>query len=269
MGEGTWSASGCEVVEFTTSSVTCACTHLTEFAVTVSANTTCTAGSYSVASTVDCTAHTVCDAASTDETTGDATTDTTCACSAGFHTLSGGTSCTAHTVCDAASTDETTGDATTDTTCACADGYHTLVSGTTCTENQCTCDDGIAATNTACPTDGDVKCTSCGTGFNLSDEVPVVGTTCITQCSVTCEIAQPRGRIIVKHDTTSGHSKHLCYKQGCGPMDTVGCSCACTCSDDGVVFTPSHWGDHNNNAATRHTDSTGAVAENWGAHTHN
>jgi hypothetical protein len=154
-----------------------------------------------------CEAHTVCDAASTDATVGDAYTDTTCACATGFHTLVGGTSCTAHTVCDATSTDATVGsaiadvicacadgfhsiadvsgvktcdahtvcgtgtvaspgDATTDTTCACATGYHTLVGGTTCTENQCTCTNGIAATNTACPTDGDVKCLSCGTFFN-------------------------------------------------------------------------------------------------------
>jgi hypothetical protein len=35
-GEGVWSASGCKVVEFTTSSVTCACTHLTDFAVIIS-----------------------------------------------------------------------------------------------------------------------------------------------------------------------------------------------------------------------------------------
>jgi hypothetical protein len=35
-GEGIWSASGCKVIELTTSSVTCACTHLTEFAVIIS-----------------------------------------------------------------------------------------------------------------------------------------------------------------------------------------------------------------------------------------
>jgi len=138
----------------------------------------------------------------------------------------------------------------------------------TCTENVCTCAIGTGAINTACPTNGNVKCMSCDNGFNLSDEIPVVGTTCIVQCSVTCALTGPRNRVTVTHDTTIGHSKHLCYKQGCGPMDTIGCSCACTCSGDGVVFTPSHWGDHDGVATTRHTDSTGAVAENWGAHTH-
>jgi hypothetical protein len=155
--------------------------------------------------------------------------------------------------------------------CECSAGYHTLGGNaitSTCTENVCTCASGTGAINTACPTNGNVKCMSCDTGFNLSDEIPVVGTTCIVQCSVTCALTGPRNRVTVTHDTSSGHSKHLCYKQGCGPMDTIGCSCACTCSGDGVVFTPSHWGDHDGVAATRHTDSTGAVAENWGAHTH-
>jgi hypothetical protein len=98
-------------------------------------------------------AHTVCDAASTVTSAGDAITDTTCACAPGFHTLSSdGTFCTtcsagytcaggaaapaacppgftcaggaaapvAHTVCDAASTVVTNvGDTLTDTTCAC------------------------------------------------------------------------------------------------------------------------------------------------------
>jgi hypothetical protein len=237
---------------------------------TVDVVCTCKGGFHTLDLGTTCTAHTVCDTTSTDVTTvGSATVDVACACKSTYHSIaevSGEETCTAHTVCDAASTVTSPGDATTDTTCTCATGYHTLVGGTTCTENQCACTNGTAATNTACPTDGDAKCMSCGTGFNLSDEVPEDGTTCIVQCSVTCEIAQPRNRIVVTHDTTSGHSRHLCYKQGCGPTDTVGCTCAYTCSGDGVVFTPSHWGDHDNNAATRDNDSTGAVAENWGAH---
>jgi len=234
---------------------------------TVDDTCTCKSDYHTLTLGTTCSPHTVCDADSTNASIGSATVNVVCTCKSGYHTLTGDTTCTAHTVCDADSTTvTTTGSATVDVACACKSGYHTLTGGTTCTENQCVCTNGTGATNTACPTDGDVKCMSCGTGFNLSDEVPVLGTTCIVQCSITCEIAQPLNRIVVTHDTTSGHSRHLCYKQGCGPMDTVGCTCACTCSGDGVVFTPSHWGDHDNNDATRHTDSTGAVAENWGVH---
>jgi hypothetical protein len=50
---------------------------------------------------------------------------------------------------------------------SCDDGYH--AEGLQCIENQCTCEHGVAANGTDCPTHGDAKCVSCDSGYHVDD----------------------------------------------------------------------------------------------------
>jgi hypothetical protein len=78
-------------------------------------------------------------------------------------------------------------DRLTSSTVQCADGYHGTPQYTNgaysggCTENVCTCANGIGATNTACPTNGDAKCASCDAGRYLdSSNACLIFDTCTT-----------------------------------------------------------------------------------------
>ena len=62
-----------------------------------------------------------------------------------------------------------------------------------CTENQCTCDNGVGATGTDCPTHGDAKCTSCDDGYHLADAYtayPTQGPTCVLKECKWCSCAK-------------------------------------------------------------------------------
>ena len=96
--------------------------------------------------------------------------------------------CTADGGCNGVSKADSIGTAATTTSCPktgsfacinCTATSYTLNSGTKqCEANECSCDNGVAATGSACTSQGGAICKACSTGYSLSNEKTCTPNSC-------------------------------------------------------------------------------------------